>query len=80
MRLINTKTLGLEEFVGDNPYYAILSHRWEDGEVTLQDLKSGRGTEMAGYTKIVRCCEQAARDGWQYAVSDSRCFPQLDSD
>jgi len=74
MRLVNTETLELEEFVGDIPYYAILSHRWEDGEVTLQDLRGGRGAEMTGYMKIIKCCEQAARDGWGYAVSYSRCF------
>jgi len=55
--------------MGDNPYYAILSHRWEDGEVTLQDLRHGRAPDMAGYLKIVKCCEQAAKDGWEYAVS-----------
>jgi hypothetical protein len=70
MRLLNTTTLELHEFFGDNiPYYAILSHRWEDGEVTFQDLQSGNGRRMEGYSKIVKCCAQAAKDGWKYAVS-----------
>jgi hypothetical protein len=69
MRLLNAATLELHEFMGEVPYYAILSHRWEDYEVTFQDLRDGRGVEMPGYAKIVKCCAQAALDGWEYAVS-----------
>src|SRR5262249_32702444 len=42
MRLLKTNTdaLELQEFTGqDIPPYAILSHRWEDGEVTYQDIE-----------------------------------------
>lgn len=43
MRLINTHTLELGEFLNeDDLEYAVLSNRWEDGEVTLQDVESGR--------------------------------------
>jgi len=39
MRLINTKTGAIEEFIGDNiPKYAILSHTWENDELSLQEL------------------------------------------
>lgn len=38
MRLINLKTLALEEFFGDSiPRYAILSHTWEAEEISFQD-------------------------------------------
>ena len=38
MRLINTKSHELREFVGtDVPPYAVLSHTWEDDEVTYQE-------------------------------------------
>ncbi|KAK1833626.1 heterokaryon incompatibility protein-domain-containing protein [Podospora conica] len=38
MRLLNTSTLELDEFVGnDIPPYAILSHTWGDKEATFQD-------------------------------------------
>ncbi|KAH7071137.1 hypothetical protein BKA63DRAFT_535114 [Paraphoma chrysanthemicola] len=38
MRLINTRTLALEEFIGrEIPKYAILSHTWEGQEVTYDD-------------------------------------------
>lgn len=69
MRLVNTSTLKLHEFIGNKiPPYAILSHRWEGSEVSLQDLRDGRGVEMAGYQKIVKCCAQAAKDTWEYVV------------
>ncbi|KAK1828810.1 hypothetical protein QBC39DRAFT_358387 [Podospora conica] len=38
MRLININTLELEEFFGDRiPKYIILSHTWEDQEISFQD-------------------------------------------
>lgn len=74
MRLLDTTTLELHDFLSDNiPPYAILSHRWEtDGEVTFQDLRDGKATEMAGFKKIQGCCARARSDSLQYAVSS--CF------
>jgi hypothetical protein len=41
MRLINTTTYELEEFVDERGVgYAILSHRWLDGEVSFQQFQS----------------------------------------
>jgi hypothetical protein len=49
MRLLDTATLKLSEFYGDRiPGYAILSHRWENEEVSFQDLEQERGPELAG--------------------------------
>lgn len=61
MRLINTHTLELSEFLGGNvPNYAILSHTWEDGEVTFQDWKDLDTTrKKRGFFKIEMACEQA---------------------
>ncbi|KAF5318370.1 hypothetical protein D9758_018675 [Tetrapyrgos nigripes] len=39
-RLLNTKTLRVQEFFTEIPRYAILSHTWEDEEVTFQDIQS----------------------------------------
>jgi len=70
MRLIHTSELILEEFFGsDIPDYAILSHRWEKGEVTFQDFRDGKGKKMAGWSKVTKSCAQAASDGWEYIVS-----------
>jgi hypothetical protein len=69
MRLLNTTTLELHEFFGSEiPFYAILSHRWGDGEVTFQDLKSEGKVDMAGWSKITGCYSQAKKDGWEYTV------------
>lgn len=69
MRLMHTTTFELHEyFEKQTPLYAILSHRWEDAEVTFQDLRDGRGPQMKGWAKILGCCTQAVKDGFDYAV------------
>jgi hypothetical protein len=79
MRLINTSTLALETFRDAVPPYAILSHRWNDEEVSFQDLQNGKGKKMTGYSKIQRCCAQAQFDGWQHAWIDSCCIDKTSS-
>ncbi|KAK0106226.1 hypothetical protein ONS96_003869 [Cadophora gregata f. sp. sojae] len=80
MRLINTSTLLLHEFSGrDVPLYAILSHGWEDSEVTFEDLRGGNGPDRAGWRKVTGCCSQAARDGWEYVWIDSCCIDKSSS-
>ncbi|KAB5545471.1 heterokaryon incompatibility protein-domain-containing protein [Coniochaeta sp. 2T2.1] len=73
MRLVNTRTLELVDFIGDMgtcPRYAILSHTWSDDEVTYQDMTTDReaATLEKGYSKIVAACRQARRqaDDVQY--------------
>lgn len=67
MRLINAEQLVTEEKfsfeVFDNrpvPPFAILSHCWEDEEVTFGDCKSGGVKSKKGYAKIWQTCRQAA--------------------
>lgn len=79
MRLLDMTTLTLYSFLGKIPDYAILSHRWDDEEVSLQDLESGRGRSMAGYAKIEGCCKQAKSDGWEYCWIDSCCIDKTSS-
>jgi hypothetical protein len=70
MRLLNSSKLTLHEFFGSNiPKYAILSHRWENEEVTFQDMRDGKGPGMAGWSKVTGCCAQAVLDGLGYVVS-----------
>lgn len=70
MRLLNASKFTVHEFYGSNiPKYAILSHRWENEEVTFQDLRDGKGPVMAGWSKVTGCCAQAVLDGWEYVVS-----------
>lgn len=80
MRLINTKTLKIEEFFdGHAPQYAILSHRWVDGEVTLQEMQAETGTTKSGYQKILSTCKQAVSDGLAYAWVDTCCIDKTSS-
>lgn len=80
MRLLNTSSLSFEEFYGDQiSPYAILSHRWEEEEVSLQDMQSGRGPKRKGYAKIERCCRLARSHGYKYAWVDTCCIDKTSS-
>ena len=80
MRLINTKTLLLEEFFESSiPKYAILSHRWEQDEVLFKDMHLDTRTSKRGWAKIEGCCNQALADGWPYAWVDSCCIDKTSS-
>jgi len=73
MRLINTSTLKLHEFLNDRniPAYAILSHTWAEEECTLQDMDKPNVNSKAGYSKIENCCRQAIKDGLEWAWVDT---------
>ncbi|ERS99639.1 hypothetical protein HMPREF1624_02999 [Sporothrix schenckii ATCC 58251] len=81
MRLINTKTLKLEEYFNNIPPYAILSHTWGDGEVTFADWCNGLATvrKKEGFRKIELTCQQAAHDGYEYAWVDTNCIDKTSS-
>lgn len=71
MRLLNTSTLKLENFVRDIPLYVILSHTWGDEEVTFDDIDKPYAQDMLGYQKIEGCCRQAVKDGFDYVWIDT---------
>lgn len=65
MRLLHTTSLELTQFNdSDILLYGILSHTWEDGEVSFQDLQSHGVEENAGYAKIRGCSKIAAEDAY----------------
>ena len=76
MRLINTHNLKLEEFPDERGLeYAILSHRWEEGEVTFQDMQNfGAAKEKEGFVKISKSCERAREDGYGHIWVDTCCI------
>jgi hypothetical protein len=75
MRLINTTTLQLEEFVPSLiPEYVVLSHTWGEDEVSFKDIKEASARKMKGFTKIKKCCALAARDRFKYAWVDTCCI------
>jgi hypothetical protein len=80
MRLLDTKTLEVKLFFQRQlPEYAILSHTWEDEEVTLQDMQSGVASHKKGYSKIQRCCQKAAEDGYAFSWIDTCCIDKTSS-
>ncbi|KAJ1324377.1 HET domain-containing protein [Microdochium nivale] len=86
MRLINVDTLRLEQFPDAvAPEYAILSHTWGAGEVTLQNFEAASDQPDSpicaspGYQKIVRACSQSKSQGYQYCWVDTCCIDKTSS-
>jgi hypothetical protein len=80
MRLINTDTHLFEEFLGrDIPVYAILSHTWEEEEVSYADYAESKRPRKKGFSKIYRTCELAAKEHIPYAWVDTCCIDKRSS-
>ncbi|THV02045.1 HET-domain-containing protein [Dendrothele bispora CBS 962.96] len=95
-RLIDTKTVKLVDFhdatdIDAIPPYAILSHRWIEGEevgiqelVQIQELSNGDDEETAklkkrsGYRKILQACLKARNDKIDYVWVDTCCINKSD--
>jgi hypothetical protein len=79
MRLLHFDALGrliLTDFRGKPiPPYAILSHRWGNSEILIEDVSNGNYKEKEeGYRKLRFCAEQAAQDGLRYFWIDTCCI------
>ena len=76
MWLIDTESLELVEVWDENSKeYAILSHRWEPGEVSFQDMQDfAVASKKRNFSKIQNLCRQAIHDGYQYAWIDTCCL------
>lgn len=84
MRLLNASTIELHEFFAEVqvPRYAILSHRWGEEEVSMQELKTFRpdsAQQSRGYTKIKRACALAERYELEYIWIDTCCIDKTSS-
>ncbi|KAK5098163.1 hypothetical protein LTR24_001985 [Lithohypha guttulata] len=80
MWLLEAATLELKWF-GDRdvPDYAILSHTWDEEEVTYEDMLEKRYANMKGFENINKCCRQALTDGLAYAWVDTCCIDKRSS-
>jgi DNA polymerase III delta prime subunit len=79
MRLLHFDALGrpvLTDFRGKTlPPYAILSHRWSDSEILIEDISNGTYREkIEGCQKLKFCAKQAERDELQYFWIDTCCI------
>ncbi|KAG4436434.1 hypothetical protein IFR05_008089 [Cadophora sp. M221] len=80
MRLLNTATLKLEEFFGsDIPEYAILSHTWEDEEVSFQEVELPSATTKKGFLKTRGVCKEALKRRYTYVWVDTCCIDKKSS-
>jgi hypothetical protein len=73
MHLLHTQKRKLNYFLKDVPPYAILSHTWEEEEVTFDDIDKPHATDMKGYQKILGSCAQALEDGFGWIWIDTCC-------
>jgi hypothetical protein len=78
MRLINVKTIKLEEFGDDQTLpYAILSYTWgnDSEELSYFDVQKGRINKPGiGSVKFRGSCRQAEKDGYEYVWVDTCCI------
>ncbi|KAE9366483.1 HET-domain-containing protein [Stipitochalara longipes BDJ] len=82
MWLINTTSLKPHQFFGSKiPKYAILSHTWEDEELSFQELALPSRSVKAkkGYNKIRETCLKALHIGLHYAWVDTCCIDKTSS-
>ena len=80
MRLLHTKSLQFEEFFDSKiPKYAILSHRWEEKEVSFQDFKVGKRQRWPGFLKVRSCCLLAKSRGFDWVWIDTCCIDKKSS-
>lgn len=85
MRLVNTTesnsgSFNIEEFTDNNtPPYAILSHTWEQEEVTLQDMQGNGAKKKKGFNKFKEFCALALASGFNYVWIDTCCIDKASS-
>jgi len=86
MRLLNTTTLRVEQAKRDvvaherPPFdYAILSHTWGEDEVIFQDMQAEVPKDNPRFSKIVKSCELAKQDGYEYIWIDTCCIDKSSS-
>lgn len=80
MRLLNTQTLGFQQFYDTElPKYIILSHRWGTDEATYQNFADQRYQDSAGYAKVINFCRFARERGYQWVWIDTCCIDKTSS-
>ncbi|KAI1162507.1 heterokaryon incompatibility protein-domain-containing protein [Nemania serpens] len=80
MRLLNVKTGLVKEIAHPREHrYAILSHTWDDEEVSFSDMSSPRCKAKGGYEKIKMAMKLADEDGLHYVWVDTCCIDKSSS-
>ncbi|KAK7462335.1 hypothetical protein VKT23_007936 [Stygiomarasmius scandens] len=80
MRLLNTKSFKVEEFYTKIPLYAILSHTWEEEEVSFQDIQNLEFAKTkTGWSKVHHACAYAQKYMFDWIWIDSCCIDKSSS-
>lgn len=81
MWLLDNASLTLVSFPNPPAKYAILSHTWEDDEVTFQDMMGNMNKAHAkrGFDKIRRTCKLALERDIPYSWVDTCCIDKSSS-
>jgi hypothetical protein len=84
MRLLHTSRLTIEmvdERATPRVKYAILSHTWEDEEVTFQEMQNIQPDtkRKKGYDKILKSCDRAKKGGFDWIWIDTCCIDKTSS-
>ncbi|KAI0910753.1 heterokaryon incompatibility protein-domain-containing protein [Ustulina deusta] len=81
MWLIHTDTLKLQQVTeAERVPYAILSHTWEEEEVSFQDFRDlNNALKKKGFGKIWETCQIASSRGLRYAWVDTCCIDKSSS-
>ena len=80
MRLLHTTSLQFKEFFDSEvPKYAILSHRWEEVEVSFDRFGGSLKKRSSALNKVLQCCRLAKARGLEWAWIDSCCIDKRSS-
>ncbi|KAH7139668.1 heterokaryon incompatibility protein-domain-containing protein [Dactylonectria estremocensis] len=84
MRLINTQTYKVTEFLDSIPDYAILSHTWGSDELSLQQWQLMKPSALpkcpkSGCQKVLEACALARQDKFNYIWVDTVCIDKTSS-
>ncbi|CAI4213920.1 unnamed protein product [Parascedosporium putredinis] len=81
MKLIDVRTYMVQDFpYGSVPPYAILSHTWEQDEVTFWEMQSPDSLpKKDGFAKIAFACKQAMEDDLEWLWIDTCCIDKTSS-
>jgi len=75
MRLLDTTTFQLTEFYTGIPKYAILSHTWDQEEVTYRDIQDLEiAQRKSGWPKVEGVCAYARKFKFRWIWIDSCCI------
>ncbi|KAH7885713.1 heterokaryon incompatibility protein-domain-containing protein [Phlebopus sp. FC_14] len=70
----------IQQWLAENARFAILSHTWEQQELSCKDLRKQRNLHFRGYKKLKRFCDIAyEKHGIEFAWMDTVCIDKSSS-